>query len=204
MSGKVTGWLLRNAPAALEYSPADRSLLSVLVQLADRADEHGRNARLPVRDLAWRCRLSERYVKQLLVRAVAEGWLEVTKPGTSRWPTVYRFVHYTQPVDNPPTTLGVVAPERPLRSPQSALKRSPQSDQDVFDVKTSEDGRVAAPPGRKTGGNARGGGGPRRDLTEEQSRRRVARNQAAASCPRCDEIGWDSAAERWCDHAVAE
>jgi hypothetical protein len=150
MSGQVTGWLLRTAPDELVKTSTDRSLLSVLAVLADRADPFGRHARLPVRDIAWRTLLSERWVQHLLRRAVDDGWVEVTEPGNSRWPTEYRFPHFV-PVDNGKSGSDPALQSSPQRAAQSAPKRAAQSapkravalrglSQDVFDVKTSDYG----------------------------------------------------------------
>ena len=92
MSGKVTGWVLRNGPT-------DRTLLGVLVVLADAANNDGDNIRLGLRAIAARARLSPSVTSVRVRQAIDEGWVEVVEPAWGITPTEYRML-FPQPVDN--------------------------------------------------------------------------------------------------------
>jgi hypothetical protein len=86
LSGKVTGWVLR-------HGPTDRTLLGVLVVLADAATHDGDGIRLSSRVIATRARLSRSVVSVRLRQAVEEGWVERTETGRGGIPSSYRFLN---------------------------------------------------------------------------------------------------------------
>jgi hypothetical protein len=85
MSGQAVGLMLR-------YGPDDIDLAFVCVAVADWIDPRRGTAKVGLRTLAERARCSSVHrCRDLLSRAVAEGWLVIEQTGGGRRATVYRL-----------------------------------------------------------------------------------------------------------------
>jgi hypothetical protein len=116
MSGKATGWVLRNGPARKGHK-------AVLTAIADAADVNGENARIGWRAIAERASYSRARVATVVADLVRDGWVEVVDaggPGRGRV-TVYRLPRMarTASVKGP-----TIAPAASVKGPTPEPKRS--------------------------------------------------------------------------------
>ena len=203
MSGQVTGWVIRHPER-----PDDPALWRLLVVMADAADTAGRNIRLTGKTVAQRAVMSHWYARELIRRAVAEGWLEVTVPGGSHRPAVYRFVNYDPEVSAPRSALTadakrgwraqICAPQERALSAPALREFTPNG----FTVITGGAAGPATAQEGRAGAENEGPPEPAGEVARAEAIRQAKRALAAA-CDRCDEDGWldhGGNAGRWCDH----
>lgn len=106
MSGKATGWVVRNGPKRLGHR-------SVLMTIADQADIYGENARIDRDTIAKRSNRGRSWVNAVLRDLIADGWIEVVRPGGGRGHVaVYRL----------PGAAADLAGKGPVKGPVSEQK----------------------------------------------------------------------------------
>lgn len=118
MSGRATGWVLRNGPHpehvgpdGKRYGQRARGLRMVLLAVADAANSDGEHAYPGVDNVARASLYSRRQAISLLADLVAHGWLEVEAEGGGRGhATTYRMP-FQVPVDRA-ATAPIPPPER--------------------------------------------------------------------------------------------
>lgn len=89
MSGKATGWVLKNFPV---LRSEDRTRKLILLSVADAANQYGEHARPGLRVVCSEWGFGKTTVIRHLNALVAEGWLAVTEQGQGRGHvTVYRI-----------------------------------------------------------------------------------------------------------------
>jgi hypothetical protein len=208
VSGKVTGWFLRHPDG-----PDELAYRMVLAVMADAADIDAGNIHGASRHIAERSRLSVRYTRALIERALADHWLEVLSPGDRRRPALYRFPSSLWAPDRPEVMRGpgtrITAVEKDVMragaahtcAPQERAQSAPQERAPT--VLTVSTGLAPTPTPTPQGGRSGATGIPAAaplDQVGQDEAIRKARDRDAARCGLCDEIGWDEAAGRWCQH----
>lgn len=217
MSGIVTGWLLRHPDG-----PDDLAYRMVLVAMADLADNDAENIRGASRYIAELARVSRRYARDLIERALEDEWLEVTRPGDRRRPTVYRFrVDSAPPItsadENGRTALG--GPRAPITLPADRVmggasahtwapqERPQRAAQERPNTVLRSNGFSAGPDpdprGVRSVAQGSPPGAPEANAVGRAEALRAARDALAARCDRCDEHGWlthPDGTVQVCDH----
>lgn len=84
MANRLITWVYENGPK-------DRSERQVLLALADRADDKTRECFPGLEDIAQRVRLTPRYVRKILRRLEAAGWIAVRTGGGRGGTNAYRI-----------------------------------------------------------------------------------------------------------------
>jgi hypothetical protein len=213
VSGKVTGWFLRRSDG-----PDDLAYRMVLVAMCDLADPNADNIRAASRLVADLAHLSQWYTRELIGRAIEEGWLEVTQPGDRRRPTVYRVPRdrwTTPPSDSGQsdvmrgarTRITASAEESyarpqgaqtdgPMRGTSAHMSAARERAQSAAHERASTslrgDGYSAGPRPTPHGDRAGADGGPAGSGSSvaRGEEVRTADKAAAVNCPNCDDYGW--------------
>ncbi len=103
MSGKATGWVLRNGPAGKGHR-------AILVAIADEADIYGENARIGWRTIAERTAHSRSRTAEVLRDLINDGWIEIVEPGGGRGNVaVYRL----------PRAVAALGSKGPVKGPEN-------------------------------------------------------------------------------------
>jgi len=187
MSGKVTGWVVRNGPE-------DRALFGVLVVLADAARNDGTGISVSVREVARRARMSRSAAGRYLAQLLDEGWIERTMIGWSTLPSAYRIV-LPQGVDERGTRPTQTGRMRPTQAGRTRPTQAGRTRPTQGGTRTTTTGKTGF-----TGNGSRPSGGPprgRRPQVDEQA--------VIDACGLCDDHGWVGEGNRAarCDHAAS-
>lgn len=132
MSGRATGWVLRNGPhpehvdpEGKRYGQRARGLRMVLLAVADAANSDGEHAYPGVDNVARASLYSRRQAITLLAELVAHGWLEVESEGGGRGhATTYRMP-FQVPVERA-ATAPIPPPERVQPPRLNGAARTPE------------------------------------------------------------------------------
>ena len=188
MSGKVTGWVVRNGPD-------ERELFAVLVVLADAARNDGTGICVSVREVARRARMSRSAAARYLGQLVDGGWIERTMIGWSTVPSAYRVV-LPQGVDDRGTRPAQAGHMRPAQAgrtrPAQAGRTRPALGGTRTTTTTGKTGFTGN--GSRSAPSPPAGAGPQADDPD-----------AVDACDLCDDLGWVGEGNRGarCDHAAS-